>query len=562
LNLSSLIPLVRFMAVGQGTKLGEGAGNVVKKLRKNPVQFSLAIFLVMCCAATKKFQIFPMVWIAGNSKCTKEITTLPTAASAAGMTHVISGKSYMANSWIEVKPDCKEKAKVFTFVTESFTITTSYLVFFGVVKACFNFITGASCDKFGRKWTLVVGWILGIPMPFMVLAATGWWTVAFSNVFLGMQQALVWSATIFIMVDYLGQENSGAAIGINETIGYTTVAIITEVASYLMNEDEPRGTCYYVIIGLIFTNLVVAILFLKESKPIAVQEEADRTQRALTDIDSQKSTSLVWPSGRKSDIHVAKSAFIYTSFVNKSLMTICFAGLMINFISGFAWGLFKKWMKSDYEVDGELKWAALEKQEVANVVLCYGILKGTLQWIFGFLGDRFGRKWFVVSGLSVVMLGLVVVGAIGVTSSDPLVGFMVGALLMGTGTGIMYTNNLAAICDHSDPSWRSSALGAYRFWRDMGYAIGALVTGAMADGVGIPWSVAFTAMLTGLAALLVAIFYVEVPGSSATAAAPEAPKKVDDTVAEKEVMVASPEEAAKVTALPEAVEDVSPDMTI
>jgi len=163
---------------------------------------------------------------------------------------------------------------------------------------------------------------------------------------------------------------------------------------------------------------------------------------------------------------------------------------------------------------------------------------------------------FVVSGLSVVMLGLVVVGAIGVTSSDPLVGFMLGALLMGTGTGIMYTNNLAAICDHSDPSWRSSALGAYRFWRDMGYAIGALVTGAMADGVGIPWSVAFTAMLTGLAALLVAIFYVEVPGSSATAAAPEAPKKIDDTVPEKEVMVASPEEAAKVTPLPEAVKDV------
>lgn len=216
-------------------------------------------------------------------------------------------------------------------------------------------------------------------------------------------------------------------------------------------------------------------------------------------------------------------------------MTICFAGLMINFISGFAWGLFKKWMKSDYVVDGELMFQKLEKEDVANVVLCYGVLKGTLQWIFGFLGDRIGRKWLIVSGLSLVVAGLVVVAAIGVSSSEPLAGFIVGALLMGAGTGVMYTNNLAAICDNADPSWRSSALGSYRFWRDLGYAVGALVTGAMADWLGIPWSVAITAMLTATAALLVAIFYKEVPASTALplkAAAEEAAETKSMEVAE------------------------------
>jgi len=547
------------MAVGQGLKLGEGANNVVSKIRKNPTQFLLATFLVMCCAATKKFQIFPMVWIAGQSKCLKEVTAIP---NGVGWAQDIDGKHYSANSWIERKTDCTEKAEVFTFVTESFTITTAYLVFFGVTKACFNFLTGASCDKFGRKWTLVIGWILAIPMPFMVLGATGWWTVAFSNVFLGMMQALVWSATIFIMIDYLGQENSGAAIGINETVGYTTIAIITEVASAIMNEDEPRGNCYYVIIGLIVVNIVVAVLFLKESKPIAVQEEADRTQRSLTDVGAQTGTSLVWPSGRQSDIHVAKSAFIYTSFVNTSLMTICFAGLMINFISGFAWGLFKKWMKADYEVDGELKWAKLEKEDVANVVLCYGVLKGTLQWIFGFLGDRFGRKRFVVAGLSVVVLGLVVIALTGLMSDEPLVGFMFGALFMGAGTGVMYTNCLAAIVDHSDPSWRSSALGAYRFWRDLGYAVGALVTGSVADWVGIPWSIGLTAMLTATSALLILIFYKEVPaGSGAKAAAavedvkayPEA-EKVAPGVKASEAEQAAPAAATAPEKLAEAID--------
>lgn len=144
-----------------------------------------------------------MPWIAGQSQCQKQVFSAPensnmTAYTAAGVT-------YTPSSWIETKADCKEKAEVFTFVTEKFMLTTANYVFFGVVKAVFNFITGVVCDSLGRKWAVIVGWCCAIPMPLMVIFADNWWTVAASNIFLGMQQALVWSATIFIMIDYLGQ---------------------------------------------------------------------------------------------------------------------------------------------------------------------------------------------------------------------------------------------------------------------------------------------------------------------------------------------------------------------
>jgi len=145
------------------------------------------------------------------------------------------------------------------------------------------------------------------------------------------------------------------------------------------------------------------------------------------------------------------------------------------------------------------------------------VLKGTMQWIFGFAGDRYGRRNLIVAGLLTCVLGLVLLGGVGLSESDPRAGFFIAALLIGLGTAMMYSNLLAAVCDHADPSWRASALGAYRFWRDMGYAVGALVTGAVADWIGIPWSIFVTAMLTAIAAILVFFCYDEVAGDEKSA---------------------------------------------
>lgn len=249
-----------------------------------------------------------------------------------------------------------------------------------------------------------------------------------------------------------------------------------------------------------------------------MDEEAKRTARTSEDVQQSRTTSLVWQSGRESKVDVARSAFVYTSFINGSLTCVCFAGLMINFISAFVWSLMKKWMaKGEAGV-----WEPLTTKEIADVVLCYGVLKGTMQWIFGFAGDRYGRKPLVVGGLLTCVLGLVMLGGLGVNNTNPKAGFFVAALLIGFGTAMMYSNLLAAICDHADPSWRASALGAYRFWRDMGYAIGALVTGAVADWIGIPWSIFVTAMLTLLAGILIFFFYEEVAGDTSSEAEAEA----------------------------------------
>ena len=134
--------------------------------------------------------------------------------------------------------------------------------------------------------------------------------------------------------------------GINETIGYTTIAVATEIAAAILDTNYPRTGNYYVVIGLIVTGLLLGVFVLKESKPVVVAEEAVRTKREASVVENDTDTTLQWPSGRRTEVKVWRSAFVYTSFLNKSLVAVCFAGLMINFISGFVWSLMKKWMKA------------------------------------------------------------------------------------------------------------------------------------------------------------------------------------------------------------------------
>jgi len=445
------------------------------------------------------FETFPMPWIAAQSQCRSVVKSGPATPIMQG-----DGTTLVPTTWIKTVEGCTEKATVYWFVDEKFTITTANIVFFGIAKAICNFITGVVADALGRKWVIVIGWILALPMPFMVLFANGWWSVALSNLFLGIQQALVWSATIFMMIDYVGREHSGTAVGINETAGYTSQAICKVIAAAILDPLNPRDSNYWVLLGIIICNIIIAIFILKESRGLAKKEED-----VITHKDSKFvfNTKLVWPSGRSSNIAVAQTAFVYTSFINKSLMALCFAGLMINFLSGFALSLFVKWMNRGG--DGAL-WEKLDVKTVGNVSLCYGIFKGVLQFVCGFAGDRLGRKWVIVTGLLTCVLALVLIAGVGTTLADPTDGFFAGASILGIGTAIMYSTALAGVCDHSDPTWRSSALGAYRFWRDMGYAIGALITAAIADDIGIPWSVGISAILTALSALCMALFYEEV----------------------------------------------------
>eukprot|EP00283_Hemiselmis_rufescens_P002735 CAMPEP_0173418318 /NCGR_PEP_ID=MMETSP1357-20121228/506_1 /TAXON_ID=77926 /ORGANISM="Hemiselmis rufescens, Strain PCC563" /LENGTH=577 /DNA_ID=CAMNT_0014380797 /DNA_START=38 /DNA_END=1771 /DNA_ORIENTATION=- len=489
------------MALGQGLGIAESLRSIWTLIRPNFAQLLIVLFIVLSVGSSAKFHLFPMPWIASQSQC-RSVASPPQSAVQSVMD--AGGNSYTPLTYIKEKPGCTEKATVYWFVEEKFTITTANLVFFGVSKAVCNFLTGVAADTFGRKYAILIGWIFAIPMPFMVIYANNWWSVATSNLFLGIQQSLVWSSTIFLMIDLVGQKHSGAAVGLNETFGYTSQAITTVIASAILDPLEPRTSNYWVLLGIIILNIFIAAFLLKESRPLAKAEEDEVTRK---DAQFLFNTKLQWPSGRYSEASVAKSAFIYTSFVNPSLTVVCFAGLMINFLSGFAFSLLIKWTKDGSE-DG--LWGPIDKDTVANISLCYGIFKGVLQFICGFLGDRYGRKWVIAGGLSVCVFALIIFIGVGDTQPNPAPGFLAAASFLGIGTAIMYSTALAAVCDHADPTWRSSALGTYRFWRDMGYAAGALITGAVADWIGILWSVGVAAMLTALSALLIAIFYVEV----------------------------------------------------
>jgi MFS family permease len=205
-------------------------------------------------------------------------------------------------------------------------------------------------------------------------------------VFLGIQQGLSWSTSIFIMVDYAGRKHSGLAIGLNETFGYTAVAIFNEIASLMLDENDPRSGIYYFLLVWMVVALALSAFVLKESRPVVLKEEnaLRNTEAARFDVSAE----LKWPSGERVSASVARSAFVYTSFLNNSLMAVCQAGLMINFLAALVWGVLKIWMK---EAEG-MAWEPLEKSQIAHVLLCYGLCKGLLQFAFGLYGDRYGRK--------------------------------------------------------------------------------------------------------------------------------------------------------------------------
>ncbi len=216
-----------------------------------------------------------------------------------------------------------------------------------------------------------------------------------------------------------------------------------------------------------------------------------------------------WPSGEMASVPVAKCAFVYTSFIDSSLMSICAAGFVLNFVTGLAWGIFIKWL--DRGPDNG-NWTSFSSGEIATIVLAYDLSKGGLQWFFGSLSDKYGRRPFIIGGLfmcSVGLVSLLVVNAFVNTKTQAEPGFIFGAIVVGVGTSMAYATNIAAVSDHCDPTFRSSAIGAYRFWRDIGIAVGALATSALSDNFGYENSLLVSAFLVFATSVVVYCMYEE-----------------------------------------------------
>jgi MFS family permease len=361
------------------------------------------------------------------------------------------------------------------------SLTLSFLVSFGLVKALANLFAGRLSDRVGRKRILVVGWLFGLPVPLLIILAPDWGWVAFANVLLGVNQGLCWSTTVIMKIDLVGPKQRGLAMGLNEFAGYLAVSLSALLTGYLAAAYGLRPVPFYP--GLLFAlfGLLLSIFFVQETHGHAKQE-------------AQTSNPAASPSSTSPSFG---QILLLTSWKDRALFAVSQAGMVNNLNDGMVWGLIPIFLTG----------AGLPLEETGIVAAAYPGVWGLSQLITGALSDRLGRKWMIVAGMWVQAagIGLFVVGqTFGVWLS--------GAVLLGIGTALVYPTLLAAVSDVAHPQWRASAVGVYRLWRDGGYAVGALLSGLLADALGIPTAIAAIGVVTFFSGVVVAgVMYETLP---------------------------------------------------
>ena len=348
----------------------------------------------------------------------------------------------------------------------------SFIVVFGVTKALTNYLAGRLADAYGRKVILIAGWLVATPVPFLLMSAPSWNWVLFGNVLLGVSQGLTWSTTVIMKIDLAGPKNRGLAMGLNEFAGYVAVAISALATGYLASTFGLRPQPFYLGVGFAFVGLLLSVLFVRETRH-HVQHEAR--------LDGEL------PSG---GMPSQRQVFAMTSLLDKNLSSVSQAGLINNLNDGMAWGLFPIFFAASGMTLPQIGWLAA----------IYPGVWGLGQLFTGALSDKIGRKWLIASGMWVQALGIAVTAL-----SNAFLGFAIGGVLLGLGTAMVYPTLLAAIGDVAHPTWRASAVGVYRLWRDLGYAIGALLAGFIADAWGpnvAIWLIAIVTFGSGLVSAL------------------------------------------------------------
>jgi MFS family permease len=356
------------------------------------------------------------------------------------------------------------------FGLTSKTAITSFIVSFGVTKAVINLVAARASDRIGRKPILVTGWLFALPVPFLIIYAPAWWWIDLANILLGANQAMAWSMTVIMKVDLVGPKRRGLALGLNEFAGYFAVGVMSWVTGYIAAQSALRPQPFYLGIVISLIGLVVSVLFVKETRGYAHIEAAA----------ASSASSAVRPSlGR---------VFLVTSIGNVSLFAACQAGLVNNLNDGMSWGLYPLFFAS----------YGLAVASIGVIKAVYPIVWGVLQVATGPLSDRVGRKELIAGGMIVQAVGIWLTVLVPTYAA-----WLLAAALQGLGTAMVYPTLLAAITDHAHPTWRATSLGVYRFWRDLGYAVGALLSGAVADLVGLGAAIHLIAALTFLSGLVV-----------------------------------------------------------
>jgi MFS family permease len=352
------------------------------------------------------------------------------------------------------------------------TAVLAFIVVFGVAKACTNYFAGRFADAYGRKIVLVAGWIIAMPVPFLLMWAPSWNWILLANVFLGVSQGFTWSTTVIMKIDLAGPENRGTAMGINEFAGYVAVGAAALGTGWIAANYGLRPQPFYLGVAFALIGLLLSVVLVRDTRGHAHLEAALSPSRGTASMPSQR--AIFWQ----------------TSVRDPNLSSISQAGLVNNLNDGMAWGLFP------FVFAG----AGMSLAQIGTLAAIYPAVWGVCQLLTGAWSDRIGRKGLIVAGMWVQAIGI---GIIALRST--FASYATGAALLGIGTAMVYPTLLAAIGDVVNPLWRASAVGVYRFWRDLGYAVGALLAGVVADLYGVVSAVWLVAAITLLSGGIVAV---------------------------------------------------------
>ncbi|MEW6468653.1 MAG: MFS transporter [Bacteroidota bacterium] len=344
------------------------------------------------------------------------------------------------------------------------TAILSFIIVFGIVKALTNYFTGALADKAGRKNLLVAGWLIGIPVPFILMLAGSWNWIIGANVLLGISQGLTWSSTVMMKIDLVGEKDRGLAMGLNEFSGYIALAVVAFLTGWIAGNYGIRPYPFYIGIVLAGSGLLLSLFFLRDTRGHAEKEAKDNRLPRLRNI------------------------FWDTTLFDRNLGSVTQAGLINNLNDGMVWGLYPILLAQK----------GLDLADIGMVTAVYPAVWGVGQLFTGKMSDFFCKK-------SMLFWGMLIQGTaiLGFVFAGTFPAYLILSAVLGWGTAMVYPTFLATVAENTHPHDRAKSLGVFRLWRDLGYAIGAVITGVLADFVGINAPVIAIGGLTVLSALVI-----------------------------------------------------------
>lgn len=354
----------------------------------------------------------------------------------------------------------------------------SFIAAFGAAKAAANYLTGRLANRFGRKRLLVGGWLLALPVPFMLFFAPSWGWVVAANVLLGVHQGLAWSSTVVMKIDLVGERQRGLAMGLNEFAGYVAVALAAFGSGWLAGQFEAAAVIFWAGLGIALAGLTLSVFWVRDTRKHAAAEATVSCRKKLPNI------------------------FADTTWRHPNLAAVTQAGLVNNLNDGMTWGLLPLLMARQ----------GFSLPQIGLVAGLYPFVWGVTQVLTGKWSDLVSKKQLIVAGMSLQALGI-----FGFLTAESLAQFAACSAVLGLGTAAVYPVFLAAIADNTHPDQRAESLGTFRFWRDAGYLIGALLTGWLSDWAGTGAAIVAIGALTAISALVTQLRMTDVPPCDAPA---------------------------------------------